>query len=296
VGGILLLQRGVINYIIYCGYGRMYKPERRNKNIGTKKQGHGRNNKLVIPERWREPEKYWEKLNRYVTVKRFIKNKHYFFIIEQTRKNSFYSCTVDDVVQLLHHIPDSDLDGLNIIVFRQPKRKEEILDLVWGRLLYYVEIGEYSGPAIMLESVDLVKRRKFEKSMSVERQKEFKRLIGDGHEFVQGKKYYLFYHTITHCRNTQLYRTFPHEVGHYVEYLNKVEKPDQEGEDFLDLWDAYDRIPSVEKEQYAHTYAEKFLEGLKSRGIIPFDRIVDRDGMINENINPGDFIVSPDSL
>ncbi|MDD9947009.1 MAG: hypothetical protein OXU20_38555, partial [Myxococcales bacterium] len=67
--------------------------------------------------------------------------------------------------------------------------------------------------------------------------------------------------TRTTVRNTQLYRTLPHEVGHYVQYHQDVES--RAGDD-LDEWgrlnDAYFSRPQREREDFAHRYADNFRE------------------------------------
>lgn len=47
-----------------------WNPTKRNRNIGTKKQGHGRDNRLVIPQAWPEDRIFWEVLRSPVLVTR----------------------------------------------------------------------------------------------------------------------------------------------------------------------------------------------------------------------------------
>ena len=77
-------------------------------------------------------------------------------------------------------------------------------------------------------------------------------------------------------RNTQLYRTIIHEVGHWVDYLEKVERPEANGvESYAVLNDRYFSRPRQEREAFAHRYADELGDKLKKFGLIPFDRIDD---------------------
>lgn len=269
----------------------MRNPTRRNKNIGTKKQGYGQNNKNVISDRWSDTSVYWERLEDYILVNRQINEKEYKFLVERTRKTSIHPCTVDDIEKLLSWLNEEDLEGLNLIVFRQPKRKEELLNPVWGRLNYFVEIDEHEGAAIMLESYDMTRKIKWSKSLKVEDKKEFERLKSDGHEIRETKRENIIIPTINGLRNTMLYRTFIHEVGHYVEYLEKVKRPSKANGDY-DFWTDYDRIPSQEKETFAHTYASKVGIDLRTKGLIPFERILDEESLKRDGLRITDFLIN----
>lgn len=255
-----------------------WDPTKRNKNIGTSKQGYGQNNELTIPYCVHFKKVYWERIKEYCFVKRTINSKEYKFIIEKTKKNYIHSCTVDDIANILTYVSIGDLDGINLIVLRQPKSKEEILSSCWGRLAYYAEINENEGPAIFLESVNINKSMKWDKSLSQDRQLELERLYLDGHKVTIGKKYINIELTKESVRNTQLYRTLLHELGHWVDYKQSVkEKSDKtnNGDSYLYYWELYDKKSSLEKETFAHKYAEKVYEKLLGIGVIPFDRIID---------------------
>lgn len=125
---------------------------RRNRNIGKATQGHGQNNKFEIPSHfsYREPKVYFEDLKNYRTVGRIIKGHLIKFLAEETREDRTHACTVDDINYVLQNVPAADLEFLPLIILRQPKRKEEILNPVWGRYIYYATIDEHSGSAICL--------------------------------------------------------------------------------------------------------------------------------------------------
>lgn len=198
----------------------MYNPTRRNRNIGTSKQGHGVDNKFVIPQSWHDSHLYYEKLGIYTLIKRFIKKKEYTFLVEHTRKNSYHACTIDDIVQILSFIPESDIKDLHLIILRQPKRKEEILKPVWGRFCHFFGVDKrFEGPAIILEAMDFSRKIKWEKSQTPEDKKEFERLIADGQKYIENKNEYIIQPKIFTTRKNQLYRNFLQEIGHYVQYL-----------------------------------------------------------------------------
>lgn len=54
---------------------------------------------------------------------------------------------------MITHIPSEDYGDLRFIILRQPKRKEEIISPVWGRLIYSFEFEHEYAPAIILDAV-----------------------------------------------------------------------------------------------------------------------------------------------
>ncbi|MGM5631426.1 hypothetical protein O2K51_11035 [Apibacter raozihei] len=170
----------------------MYNPTRRNRNIGTAKQGSGQNNKLVIPGSTVLARKsFYERIGNHKKIHKNIKGNEFVFIVEETRKTSEHACTVNDVVTLLNEIPPQDLGELKYVIFRQPKRKEEILSPVWGRLIYSYDYENEYYPAIILDAIDYEKKFKWKKKLSIEDQKEISRLQQDGHKIIDNGKYYL---------------------------------------------------------------------------------------------------------
>jgi hypothetical protein len=250
-------------------------PTRRNRNIGTSKQGYGQNNKLTIPESCGILKSFYERLVDYKKIKRTINGHDFLFIIELTRKNSKHSCTVNDIETIIEQIPQENYGELKFIVLRQPKRKEETLSPTWGRLIYSYEFENQYYPAIILDAVDYTKQFKWPNKLSIENQKEIERLKEDGHLITNDGRNFTAEYKIENVRNTQLYRTLPHEFGHYVQYLELVEKPKVENEE-IEIWESrnneYFKIPKVEKEKYAHKYAENLKEKLTKKKIIPFEQ------------------------
>ncbi len=297
----------------------MRNPARRNRNIGTSRQGHGQNNRAVIPFRNTVNGKvFYERLKDYKVVRRTINGKKFRFAVEKTRKNVYHACTVDDMVRVIRHLPVEDYGDLRLIILRQPTRKEEQLNPVFGRLIYYYEFEKEIQPAIIIEAVDTSKPFKWSKKLSIDERKELERLKRDGLQVREDKHYYLAQYDLDVLRNIQLYRTLLHEFGHYVQYYNRVLRPleplRQKTEDLEALPDTpeneekrsvardmyyqavskredfYFQLPKRELEIFAEAYAEKQRRRLEQQGIIPFKRIINFDQICKDGLNPEDFI------
>lgn len=245
---------------------------RRNRNIGTSKQGHGKNNKLTIPQPCLVDKVFHERLGPYEKIDKVINGHLFTFIIEKTRSSALHACSVDDVENMIGNIPFSDYGELKFIVFRQPKRKEEILSPAWGRLIYSYEFENGYYPAVILEAVDYNRKMRWSRSLSPEDQIELERLRSDGHRFIADKRAYILKFEVSSVRNTQLYRTLLHEFGHYVHYREVVEQPakeDEEGEERLKREEVYFKIPKSDRERFAHGYADRLLSKIKEQKLIP---------------------------
>lgn len=251
---------------------------RRNRNIGTSKQGHGKDNELTIPQPAEILKSFYERLDNYKKIPKTINGHDFLFVLEQTRETCEHACSINDISKIIENIPTKDYGDLKLIILRQPKRKEETLSPVWGRLIYSYEFeGDYY-PAIILEAIDFERKFKWTKKLPVESQRELERLREDGHKIVDDKRHFIADYEIDNVRNTQLYRTLIHEIGHYVHYLEFVERPGTDEEEFEE-WekrnDLYFNLPKSEKEQFAHKYADRLKKELNEKKIIPFERIDD---------------------
>src|SRR5262245_7573976 len=194
---------------------RGWDATRRNRNIGTAKQGLGQDNRLVIP--WCGLKIYYQNLTEYNIVLRSVHSRSLPFIVERTRADSCHACTIDDIARVLQHAPSSDFQGIDFIVLRQPKRKEEIINPVWGRIAYYAEIGAHQGRAIILEALNPCKPIRWSKSLTPDEQQELERLRGDGHEIVTTRQDHKINMSLESIRATQLYRTLLHEIWQSVD-------------------------------------------------------------------------------
>jgi hypothetical protein len=119
-----------------------WNPTRRNRNIGTAKAGRGLANQLVIPRPHRDPRAYWESLRDPVVVAA----NGYRIVVEPCLPRFVYAPTVDDVLRVLAMLPRRDTRHIELIIFRQPTRKQRTLSLVWDRLAYNAIVGPFSGP------------------------------------------------------------------------------------------------------------------------------------------------------
>ena len=254
---------------------RGWDATRRNRNIGTANQGLGQDNRLVIP--WCGLKIYYQNLNEYKIVLRQVHSRSLPFIVERTRADSCHACTIDDIAHVLQHVPSSDFFGIDFIVLRQPKRKEEIINPVWGRIAYFAEIGAHQGRAIFLEALNPSKPMRWSKSLTPDRQQELERLSGDGHEIVTTRHDHTINVNLESIRATQLYRTLLHEIGHSVD-------TDRDPV-------AFDRKSSLEKETFAHQYADKLRASLVRFGIIPFARMFDKKTIARDGLSVSDFTV-----
>lgn len=251
---------------------------RRNRNIGTAKQGHGDDNYLTIPSCSADDHVYWERLVKYKTLGKVV-GGGITFIVEKTRKDICHACTVDDICHLLYYFPHrADLSCIDLIVLRQPKRKEEILRPVWGRYTKYAEIGPHKGSAIILEAISLDKPLRWPKSLDPDYQDELDRLRADGHNITTTTRNYIITPTLETVRATQLYRTLIHEIGHGVDFKQREKE------------NLPDRI-SAEKEVFAHNYADVNKAILMEMGIIPFERKFDKQKINEDGLDINDFLI-----
>lgn len=242
----------------------MRNPTRRNRNIGTTRQGHGQKNKMVIPAPCHVSLSFYERLEHYRKEERVINDHTFLFVTEATTTGSAHACSIDDVAGILSHIPVADYGELKLIIFRQPKRKEELLSPVWGRLIYSYEFEGSYHPAVIIEACCYPGKVRWTKKLCHDDQQELARLREDGHPIITDKRHHTITRHLPAVRNTQLHRTLLHEIGHYRHYLDMVPATDIEEKG----WDAYLAIPKQEKETFAHRYASRMREQLIAAGII----------------------------
>ncbi len=254
----------------------MNNPIRRNKNIGTKNQGFKSQNKFDIPFSYQDSKMFYERLGKTSKIIREINGQKMTFIVEQTRKNCCHACTIEDIETILKNISNMYYEGLNTFIFRQPKVKEEIFSPVWGRLIYLYELEKENLPVIILEAANYSKPIIWDRKLSIENQKEFRRLQEDGYDIEENKKKYEIKLTINNVRNTQLYRTFLHELGHYFHFITTN-------------FDIYENIPKLEKEVFANNFADKMKLNLEVQNIIPFERMLNQDSLLKDGLWLTDF-------
>lgn len=255
---------------------------RRNRNIGTAKSGHGQNNRMQISESWADGRLFYEKLKNPIALTRRVCDREITILVEPIRPGFLHACTPDDIIQILSLLPTQHVASIDLVVLRQPKRKERLLSPVWGRLQYWSEIHQYTGVAIHLEAHLIGEVQRWEKALSPDDAQELDRLRQDGHQVISERRYHALHTSLESIRATQLYRTLPHEVGHYVDYL---ESKKETGES-----DLYWSKPGKDKEAFAHRYAIEFYKREKEAGRIPFERILNEKTLAAEGLERSWFI------
>ena len=253
----------------------VWRPERRNRNIGTKSSGHSKSKDMRIPESLLDKHGnlslYFERLELAHVEEVSIGDFQIKFLYDKPHDGFSYGCSPADVIKLLTLVSVSVPAMPGIIAFRQPTRKQRQQFPVWGRFLYFAEFGRNEGTAIVLEAQELGASLRRSKHMNLEDRAEYERLIGDGHSFVETKRHLEAHLAEDGIRNTKLYRTLLHELGHFADYHQKVLSeqtaldPDQDVAS-----DLYFSRPISEREVFAHRFAEDLSRSLRGDGKIPF--------------------------
>lgn len=212
-------------------------------------------------------------------------------IVEPPQDGFVHACTVDDVVEVFSHLPPEDRAGLNLIVLRQPKRKERICSAAWGRVAFFMEFARHSGGAVILEAIQPGAKIKWTRKLRPESQAELARLHTLGLEPTLDRRSLTFETTVAGARSVLLYHTLLHEVGHFQDFLRLVERPRALAPDGNDdrLWDRYWARPEVEREEYAHRYSDRLRARLSAAGVIPFDRKLDPVAISRDGLAMRDF-------
>ncbi|MDI3288337.1 hypothetical protein [Polyangium sp. 15x6] len=202
---------------------------------------------------------------------------------------------MDDVVAVLSALPKEVLEapegyGLAGIVLRQPSRKQGILERCWGRLAWHLELGPVQGPAIYLNAQPVPLQLSKSLRVDVEQEAELHRLQEEADEVHADKRAHHLTFGLEGLRRVLLYRTLLHEVGHLVDFWERVVRPELLGGDLLELHDAYDSRPEREREEVAHRFAERWSATLREQGCIPFPRLVDLAAMEADGLDPAVFL------
>ena len=120
----------------------------------------------------------------------------------------------------------------------------------------------------------------------------------DGHKLRPNDRNHTIQPSLDSCRATQLYRTLPHELGYWVDFLEKGDRPadqlaaDEEVVGYEQLLARYHSRPKGEKERFAHSYAEQLRQHLIAERAIPFDRELDREQLAQDGLRMQDFHLS----
>ncbi len=235
-----------------------------------------------------------EVLRSPVAVERDLNEEKITFLVEPTTKGFVHACTPDDVLKLLGHLPDNNVEGIELIILRQPTRKEVKMSPVWGRLGYYADAKPYEGTAIILEAQQPGEVVRWSKSVTPDFRRELQRLEELGHSLEETHREYRSMLTAENIRTTQLYGTVPHEVGHYVDWLINMVLPCANTDDEQEqqrLLSAYNSKTQADKEAYAHGYGDDVRASLTGEGVIPFDRMLDEGSLREARLDPKWFLL-----
>ena len=272
-------------------------PTRRNRNIGTGKQGHGQDNRDRIPESWQYSRTDWSRAKHHRVTNQTVWGRQMPFMVERTLQGYFHACTVDDVASMLNRLPKEhinshgEIPGIQGVVLRQPTRKENQLGGVWGRLAYSVQVGSGFGPVIFLEAQEFPCVLPWSLKLDPEDQKELDRLLGEASRVEHTKRAHILHFDIEGVRRVQLFRSLAHELGHWVDMVTKVEVPSLDDFDQWEgLWERYFQRPRREREEFAHGYADRVMAELRSSGTVPFERHIDPDGLERSGLYMQDFV------
>jgi len=265
----------------------MRDARKRNRNIGTAKSGRGQDNRMVVPEAWADARRLWARLHNPVVVERSIGGRAMPFVIEPPRPPFLHQCTVDDLTELLDLFPLADLRDISLIALRQPTRKQSLASLVWGRLVYHAEAAGVSGPALIVEAQRSPSFVLWPKSLQPWVAAELELLRSDGHVVSNESRYYRIASAAPAMRATQLFRTIPHEVGHYVDYRQRVVEAGMSEPEFSRTQQIYWARPAREREEYANRYARAFLNDHGTR--VPFPLRFDEGSIRGDGLEPDWF-------
>lgn len=262
-----------------------WNPVRRSRTIGTAKQGHGQDNRLVIPKGRPDDRVYYEVLRSPVVVRRTAGGSALTFLVEPPRVGSFHACTVDDVCRVLDFVPPGHLNAIDLVVLRQPTRKQELLRPVWGRLAYHARTGRHAGTAIFLEAQPGAPLH-WSASLDPEDAAELERLRADGHVVTRERRGWRVALTPRSIRETQLHRTLLHELGHAVDWQESVLRPALGDEALREgLARVYRSKPRRAKEDFAHRYAAEVVRRVPRFDAPSFDHA----GMQADGLDPAWF-------
>ena len=124
--------------------------------------------------------------------------------------------------------------------------------------------------------------------MTPDKQAELARLENCGFHIESHTRGFRIVSTPEAIRTSQLYRTIPHEIGHYMHYLHCWENFEW-GEDHERFWQLYGSISPREKEVVAHRYADDFCNKMRNANNIPFDSKFDNTLIRKDNLKPDWF-------
>ena len=142
---------------------------------------------MTVPETAHREYRFWERMENARQARRIVSGRLIKFFVQPTRADCVHACTIDDLARMLSYLPAPDWAGIGAVLLRQPRRKEQTLEAVWGRFSYAADLVDrngnvlYAGPAIIIEAVKPDASIKFGKRLFPEGIAELERLKTDGH-------------------------------------------------------------------------------------------------------------------
>ena len=256
-------------------------PTRRNRNIGTSKQGYGQDNLQRIAEsrsKHGPTPCYFERLESFDDVAITIGRCEIRLIVEHTRDDAVHAVTIDDLARVMGWLPSADITGIGTLLLRQPKRREEMLRPVWGRVVFDGIMPNYRGPVLMLEAITLGSVWKWSHHLKPDDHRELQRYRDLGFDIRQTKRDFEIHPTLNAARAMQLHHTVPHEIGHWVQYRSLGPE-------------CFEQTPHQEREDFAHRYADKFRNEARAIGHLPFERLISEARLNRHGLRSADFIL-----
>jgi|GEM_PF-1428018 len=266
-------------------------PTRRNRNQGTRRRGHGQDNRFALPSP-RVERFHLERVDDATVHRRMLHDGVPLIVLEtQLRAGFSHPCSVDDVEHVLRALPKDDLptsnDGEVCVVLWQQGEKETVVSQWWGSLWYCLELENddvsFFGPAIYLGAAKPPLEVTWSSKADVvgqERRVLMEDVADDVH---RTKRETTYTFSLEAARRMQMEFTLLHEVGHWMDYrthvLDAQERAyDEVGESDAELaeasaeWDrlahAYWQRSTEQKERWADRYAAKALRELRRRGVL----------------------------
>ena len=205
----------------------------------------------------------------YETFTEQIGTREIIVIVEEPVPPFEHIPSVNDVFAMVKMVPEADRDGLDMYVLKGETRKRKMLNCCWGRMIYEVSIDDYTGGAVFLYANDLQPFR-VDKSVTPDGAKKLERYEIDGHRIRTEKRHHIVEPTRESVRAGLLYRTLLHEVGHWRQFLERVDLDGISEEERTRLWELFCTMPVKDKEDYADRYADTLRSKLLKQGLIPF--------------------------
>ncbi len=134
-------------------------------------------------------------------------------------------------------------------------------------MAYWADYGDHTGTAVVIEAQPLDYHYRLDVSIGPNFARELDALRRDGHNTETTKRHIHITSPPEAIRHTQLFRTVPHEIGHNVDYLTKVDKAEGEYEALRELYFAR---PQGEREAFADRYAATIMAPHRENETVPF--------------------------